>query len=199
MGRCTLIERTLQVLESVGVQKVGIVVGHEGALLRRHVASSPVVRAAFKRDLTFFENAQFEKPNGLSVLAARAFVTERTLLVMADQIAAPGLVRELVALPAAGDRTVLCVDRDLARVFDIDDATKVQLSGDRVVRIAKGLRAYQASSAGLFLLSPSLVEALEGACPSRRSPRACRRRPIAGSSSVTTSRGAPGRTSTRPR
>jgi 2-aminoethylphosphonate-pyruvate transaminase len=162
VGRCTLIERTLQVLESVGVQKVGIVVGHEGDLLRKHVAASSVVRAAFKRDITFFDNAQFEKPNGLSVLAARAFVTERTLLVMADQIAAPGLVRELVALPAAGDRTVLCVDRDLARVFDIDDATKVQLSGDRVVRIAKGLRAYQATSAGLFVMSPSLVEALDG-------------------------------------
>ncbi|HTA18982.1 MAG TPA: aminotransferase class V-fold PLP-dependent enzyme, partial [Polyangia bacterium] len=157
-----LIERTLQVLESVGVQKVGIVVGHEGALLRKHVAASSVVRATFKRDITFFENARFEKPNGLSVLAARAFVTERTLLVMADQIAAPGLVRELVALPAAGDRTVLCVDRDLARVFDIDDATKVQLSGDRVVRIAKGLRAYQATSAGLFVMSPGLVAALEG-------------------------------------
>ena len=98
-------------------------------------------------------NPAFERPNGLSVLAARAFVTERTLLVMADQIVAPGLVRELVAAPAAGDRSVLCVDRDLARVFDIDDATKIELGGDRVVRIGKGLRpgTYQAVSAGLVL------------------------------------------------
>ena len=34
-------------------------------------------------------------------------------------------LRELVVAPATGDRTVLAVDRDLARVFDIDDATKV--------------------------------------------------------------------------
>ena len=162
VGRCTLIERTLQVLEGVGVQRVGIVVGYEGALVRKHVAASAVVPAAFKRAITFFENERFELPNGLSVLAARSFVTERTLLVMADQIAAPGLVRELVAAPAAGDRTILCVDRDLARVFDIDDATKVQLSGDAVVQIGKGLRAYNATSAGLFVMSPSLVEALEG-------------------------------------
>jgi len=162
VGRCTLIERTLQVLESVGVQKVGVVVGYEGALVRKHVAASSLLRASFKRDIAFFDNEQFERPNGLSVLAARAFVTERTLLVMADQVVAPGLVRELVAAPAAGDRTLLCVDRDLARVFDIDDATKVQLSGDRVVRIAKGLRAYQATSAGLFVMSPSLVDALAG-------------------------------------
>ncbi|HEV3032286.1 MAG TPA: NTP transferase domain-containing protein, partial [Polyangia bacterium] len=164
VGRCTLLERTLQMLESVGVQKVGIVVGHEDVLLRKHVAASSVVRPAFKRQITYFDNPAFERPNGLSALAARAFVTERTLLVMADQIVAPGLVRELVAVPAAGDRTVLCVDRDLARVFDIDDATKVQLSGDAVVRIGKGLRAgaYKATSAGLFVMSPSLVEALEG-------------------------------------
>jgi 2-aminoethylphosphonate-pyruvate transaminase len=162
VGRCTLIERTLQLLESVGIQKVGVVVGYEGALVRKHVAGSSVVPAALKRAITFYDNERFERPNGLSVLAARAFVTERTLLVMADQIAAPGLVRELVASAAAGDRTVLCVDRDLARVFDIDDATKVQLSGDRVVQIGKGLREYHATSAGLFVMSPTLVKALEG-------------------------------------
>jgi 2-aminoethylphosphonate-pyruvate transaminase len=162
VGRCTLIERTLQLLQSVGVQKVAIVVGHEGALVRKHVAASSIVPAAHKRAITFYENPAFERPNGLSVLAARDFVTERTLLVMADQIAAPGLVRELVAAPAAGDRTVLCVDRDLARVFDIDDATKVQLAGDRVVKIGKGLADYHATSAGLFVMSPSLVEALAG-------------------------------------
>jgi 2-aminoethylphosphonate-pyruvate transaminase len=136
-------------------------VGYEGELVRKHVAASAILPGAFKRAVTFYENSAFERPNGLSVLAARAFVTERTLLVMADQIVAPGLVRELVAAPAAGDRTLLCVDRDLPRVFDIDDATKVQLAGDRVVQIGKGLRAYHATSAGLFVMSPSLVEALE--------------------------------------
>lgn len=162
LGGRTLIERTLEVLAGVGIQKVGIVVGHEAAAVRKHVAGSASISAATKKNITWFENAAFERPNGLSVLAARAFVTERTLLVMADQIAAPGLVRELVAGPAAGERTVLCVDRDLARVFDIDDATKVQLSGDRVVQIGKGLRSYQATSAGLFVMSPTLIEALDG-------------------------------------
>src|SRR4029079_18582768 len=97
--------------------------------------------------------------SGLSVLAARSFITERTLLVMADQIAAPSLVRELAAAPAASDRTVLCIDRSLSWVFEIDDATKIKLAGDRVVKIGKGLREYQAVSAGLFVMSPTLLEA----------------------------------------
>src|ERR1700690_2980850 len=102
VGGKTLIERTLLMLDAMGIQKVGVVVGYEGAQLRAHLAGSSVIRASFKRNFSFFENPAWEKPNGLSVLAARAFVTERTLLVMADQIVAPGLVRELVALPAGG-------------------------------------------------------------------------------------------------
>src|SRR6478609_5818097 len=142
VGRCTLLERTLGLMESLGVQKIGIVVGFNGAAVRRHVSGSTVLSAATKRRVTFFENPDWQGPNGLSVLAARPFLTERTLLVMADQIAAPALVREVGALANTGDRTVLCIDRDLARVFDIDDATKVKLAGDRVTDIGKGLTAY---------------------------------------------------------
>ena len=111
------------------------------------MAGSARLGAALKRRVVFFENPEWDGPNGLSVLAARAFVTERTLLVMADQIAAPALLRELCALPAAAGPTVLAVDRDLPRVFDIDDATKVKLAGDRVRRDRQGARARTTRSA----------------------------------------------------
>ena len=155
VGGRPLLDRTLGLLDAVGIQKIGIVVGYAGAAIRRHVAATG-------RRITFFENAEWDGPNGLSVLAARAFVTERTLLVMADQIQAPALVAELCALPAGSGPTVLAVDRDLARVFDIDDATKVQVAGDRVTGIGKPLARYEAISAGLFVMAPSLITALEG-------------------------------------
>ena len=161
LGGRSLLERTLLLLEATGVQKIGVVVGYAGAAIRRHVAGSGRLSPALQRRVTFFENAEWDGPNGLSVLAARAFVTERTLLMMADQIAAPALVRELAALPAGGGPTVLAIDRDLPRVFDIDDATKVRLAGDRVTGIAKGLPSYDAVSAGLFVMAPSLCAALE--------------------------------------
>ena len=105
VGRCNLLERTLGLLESLGVGRIGISVGFEGAAIRQLVASSASLAAATKRRVTFFENDRWQGPNGLSVLAARQFVTERTLLLMADQIAAPALVRELASLPPPGDRT----------------------------------------------------------------------------------------------
>ena len=53
------------------------------------------------------------------------------------------------------------VDRDLARVFDIDDATKVRLAGDRVAEIGKQLTKYGAVSTGLYVMAPSLLAALD--------------------------------------
>jgi 2-aminoethylphosphonate-pyruvate transaminase len=160
VGRCSVIERTLELLEDLGVARIGITVGFAADAVRRHIAASTVLSAALKRRVTFFDNPDWQGPNGLSVLAARSFVTERTLLLMADQIAAPGLVREIASHAAPGDRTVLGVDRDLSRVFDIDDATKVKLAGDRVTEIGKQLTSYDAVSAGLFVISPSLVDVL---------------------------------------
>jgi 2-aminoethylphosphonate-pyruvate transaminase len=160
VGRCSVIERTLELLEDLGVARIGITVGFAGAEVRRHITASSVLSAATKRRVTFFENDDWQGPNGLSVLAARSFVTERTLLLMADQIAAPGLVREIASHSTPGDRTVLGVDRDLSRVFDIDDATKVKLVGDRVAEIGKQLTSYEAVSAGLFVIAPSLIEVL---------------------------------------
>src|SRR5450432_1167708 len=161
VGGASLIERTLAVLLDVGIQRIAIAIGYGGAAVRRHVAGSIRLPASAKRRVTFFENPDWEGPNGLSVLAARSFVTERTLLVMSDQIAAPALLRDLGALPAASGPTVLAVDRDLPRVFDIDDATKVKLTADRVTEIGKGLPSYDAVGAGLYVMAPSLCETLE--------------------------------------
>jgi choline kinase len=46
VGRCSVLERTLELLEDMGVGRIGITIGFEGAAVRRHVASSPVLSAA---------------------------------------------------------------------------------------------------------------------------------------------------------
>ena len=161
VGRQSLIERTLRVLASAGVRHVAIVVGWQGDLLKRFLSEKTELPERLGIELTFFDNPRWEEPNGLSVQVARTFVTERTLLVMADQIAAPALVADLVSASPAGDRTILCVDGDLARVFDIDDATKVKLRGHDVVAIGKEVTGPAAVSAGLFVMSPTLLNALD--------------------------------------
>ncbi len=174
VGGAELLLRQLRVLRRVGVRRVAITLGWQGALIEARVdrwrAAEPV--ASLPDEICFFHNPGWDRPNGLSVLAARSFVTEPTLLLMADQIAAPGLVERLAVRPA-GDLTVLGVDRELSRVYDIDDATKLTLdqlhAGDdqarrgrlRVRAIGKGLNDYQAVSTSLFALAPSLIDCLD--------------------------------------
>jgi 1L-myo-inositol 1-phosphate cytidylyltransferase len=126
VGGVPLILRTLRMLGAAGIKRAAIVAGFDSPHLRREVEGMKRAEPSLP-EVVFIENPAWDRPNGLSVLAARKFVSERTLLVMADQIAAPRLVREMVELPGDGETNVLAVDYDLSRVFDFDDATKVKV------------------------------------------------------------------------
>jgi 2-aminoethylphosphonate-pyruvate transaminase len=165
VGASPLLLRTLRVLAGAGIRRVAITLGFDAQRVRKEVEAMKRAEGSLP-ELTFIDNPAWERPNGLSVLAARAFITERTLLVMSDQIAAPHLVREMAQQPCEGELTVLAVDPDLSRVFDFDDATKVKLwdhkSRDkRVSAIGKDLADHDAVSTGLFVMSPTLVACLD--------------------------------------
>ena len=172
VGGLPLLARTLSQLARCGIRRVGVTLGWQGVLVRRRLEQLRAAAAsgdddAWPADLQLFDNADWDRPNGLSVLAARRFITEPTLLLMADQVAAPALIQRFASLPVPDGRTVLGIDRDLSRVFDIDDATKVALASERggrlrVARMSKQLTEYEAVSTSLFVMSPSLLEALDG-------------------------------------
>jgi 2-aminoethylphosphonate-pyruvate transaminase len=164
VGGVPLILRTLRVLGRAGIKRAAIALGWHGELVMRRIESLCAGQPGLP-ELSFFDNPRWDGPNGLSVLASRRFLTERTLLVMADQIAAPHLIEEMLRQPAREGVTVLGIDRDLSRVFDLDDATKVKLlsgpDGLHVTAIGKRLREHDAVSTSVFVMSPTLVEALE--------------------------------------
>jgi len=164
VGGISLVLRCLRVLAAAGIRRAAITVGYDAERVRREVTALGRKEASLP-EIVFFENPAWEGPNGVSVLAAREFIGERTLLLMSDQIAAPHLVREMSGFSADGENTVLAVDPDLSRVFDFDDATKVNLRPTggrekRVVAIGKGLADYDAVSTGMFVMSPALVDCL---------------------------------------
>lgn len=165
VGSIPLILRTLRTLSALGLRRVAITVGFDAASVRREAESMKRAEPGLP-ELLFFDNPDFEQPNGMSVLAAKPFISERTLLLMSDQIAAPHLVREMLDYPAEGDATILSIDHELSRVFDFDDATKVKLwprtgRDMRVSGIGKSLTDYDAVSASIFVMAPSLIRCLE--------------------------------------
>ncbi|HJK92069.1 MAG TPA: NTP transferase domain-containing protein, partial [Polyangiaceae bacterium LLY-WYZ-15_(1-7)] len=153
-----LIVRVIRALERSGVDEVGVVIGHLGDVLRDALEATP-----FAAKLSFFENDEVDKPNGTSLLKAADFVTGPTYLLMSDHLWSPSLVRSVSRFPLAHDEAVLGVDYDIPGCFDLDDATKVRVRGDRIVEIGKELPSYDCLDTGVFRITPALIEALRDA------------------------------------
>ncbi len=151
-----LIVRVLRELERAGVERVGVVVGHLGDVLERALRQQ-----CWDLDLRFVTNDEFHKPNGTSLLKAKALVQGPTLLLMGDHLWSPELLERVRAFPLAQDEAVLGVDFKIDECFDLDDATKVAIRGDRVVSIGKELAHYDALDTGVFRITEAVIEALE--------------------------------------
>jgi 1L-myo-inositol 1-phosphate cytidylyltransferase len=155
VGGRMMLRRTLDALAMNGVRDVGIVIGYRGEEIKAAFAEGhPEVR------ITWIENPEYEKPNGVSVLAARWFLKGRAFLLMSDHVFCPDVLAPLARLDAKGDSTILVVDSDIPRCYDLDDATKVLRSGDLIVDIGKQIPDYDCVDTGIFVISPLLVNEL---------------------------------------
>ena len=146
-----LAERAVRSLLAVGIHEIAMVVGYRAREVMAALAQLPV---------EFFVNDEFVKPNGLSVCAAESFVEERSLLLMADHVFQPWMLWPLVAQSPRGDDLLLAVDRDIDGVFDLDDATKVRTSGNRIADIGKTISPFDSVDTGLFCIPPMLCTVL---------------------------------------
>ena len=154
-----LLEHILLSSHAAGIEKFVVVVGHRADALRRWFADRPL------RDIsvTLVENADYRKANGVSALAARKWLKNPFLLLMADHIFEPKTARTLLGQTVGADQVILGVDYNIERIFDPDDATKVKIEGDDIVDIGKDLVEYDALDTGMFLCGPGLFDRLESA------------------------------------
>jgi choline kinase len=155
VGGMPLLRRTLRALAQNGVNDVAIVIGYRGGEIR---AAFPAGEEGQR--LTWIENPEWEKPNGVSVLAARSFLKGRSFLLMSDHVFCPDVLAPLTRLDRRADGSILVVDPDIPRCFDLADATKVRRNGDLIVDIGKGIEEYDAIDTGIFVISPALMDEL---------------------------------------
>ena len=153
-----LIVRAIRNLERAGVDEVVVIIGYLGDVLKTALS-----RYRFDLKLTFVENDEYDKPNGTSLLKAKAYVQGPTFVLMSDHLWAPQLIAPIDAFKLKSDEAVLGIDFDIQRCVDIPDATKVFLEGERIVRISKELPEYHALDTGVFKITEALIEALERA------------------------------------
>lgn len=148
----------LDALMHAGIRKIYAVVGYQSD--RLIAALTDLAWAGI--EFNFIRNPNWEKRNGISVLAAENITTAPFLLAMSDHLWDRSIVERLLD-QARPDQLSVAVDRKLDFIFDLDDAMKLRTRGDRIVAIGKDLDRYDAIDTGLFVSPAELFEYLRRA------------------------------------
>lgn len=147
-------------LADAGVERVGVVVGFRRDLICSALDSElDYVRRNIQIDV--IDNPEYEKSNGLSVLAARPSFDGPFLLSMADHVYDQSLAETAAGADMATADLHLCVDYRIDEIYDMPDATKVVTEEKRIVRIGKELEDFDCVDCGVFAVSPALFDELE--------------------------------------
>jgi len=153
----TLLERAILSCKEVGVREFYVVIGYRAHIIASYLRS-------LERKLSVLiqpvENPNWREGNGSSALSVASYVSRPFLLLMCDHIFDPEILRLLLAVGTNTADCLLAVDGHPDHVFDLNDATKVQLDGDVITGIGKEKVSFDAVDTGLFLCQPSLFEAL---------------------------------------
>ncbi len=150
-----LVAHALAHAQASGCTEAVVVVGHEGARVRRAIEAigSPLA-------VRFVETPDPTSPNGHSLLAAARVARPHFFLQMVDHLFGCVVLPALAAAPLGGAEAArVLVDRAPVGL-DLDDATKVRLDGDRVLAIGKHIEPWDAVDAGCFLLTRAVFDAL---------------------------------------
>lgn len=153
-----IIEHIIGRAHRAGIERFVIVVGYRSDLIRNWFEGR-----SLGVSVTFVENPEYHKSNGVSALKARNEIHENFLLLMADHLFEPETAERLIHQPLGSDEVILAVDPNIDRIFDLNDATKVLRDGSHIVDIGKEIAEYDALDTGMFLCSPALFERLESA------------------------------------
>lgn len=153
-----ILEHVILRAHQAGIDRFVIVVGYRSDLIRSWFDGR-----SLGVSVTWVENPDYHKSNGISALKARDEIRENFLLLMSDHIFEPETARVLLRQRLAPGEVILAVDPKIDRIFDLDDATKVRRDGDRIVDIGKEIAHYDALDTGMFLCSPALFDRLESA------------------------------------
>lgn len=139
------------------IEDIVLVVGYLGGKIRRFLGDG----SKYGIKIEFARNNHWKLGNGVSVYVARKYLRENFVLLMSDHIFDPRILLDLKNFDIEASECALCVDTRMRYVFDIDDATKVKVVGDKIVDIGKGLREFNGVDMGIFLCSPEIFKFLK--------------------------------------
>ena len=155
-----LLKRTILTAGRAGIDRFVIVTGHRSDEIRQAIDRDSQITA----EVQWVFNPDWERGNGLSVLAARPHLGgESFVLSMSDHLFDPGVFVVMQNTTLGNGECALGVDYRVDDVFDLDDATKVRVDSGKIEAIGKTMTEFNAIDAGVFSCSPALFGVLEAA------------------------------------
>ena len=158
IGDRAVLSYTIDALQEVGIENLHVVTGFNSDALLKGI--EPLIPAGI--ELHAVHNMEWQKQNGISVLAARSQISSPFFLTMGDHLFERSIV-DLLLREAKRDELNVAIDRKLNSIFDPEDAMKVLTCEDRIVNIGKDLRNYDAIDTGAFVCPLSFFDYLNEA------------------------------------
>ncbi|RMF68137.1 MAG: nucleotidyl transferase [Calditrichaeota bacterium] len=153
-----LLERIILTAKNAGVEGFKIVVGYKAEAIKQALGNGE----KYGTTIEYIYNPEWQKGNGVSVLAAKDYFHEPFILLMADHLFEESIIRDLLNFPIEDGECVLAIDRNLkGSHFSLDDVTKVLVDDGYISKIGKTVHQYNALDTGFFLCTPVLFQALE--------------------------------------
>ena len=156
-----LIERVIHSAMEGGADEFYVITGYEGEQVSYFLRQ---LAQRLKVSIIPIQNDDWQQENGVSVLKARGIIEESFLLLMADHLYDPAIIRSLQKQPLKEDEILLAVDTDMNNpMVDIEDVTKVHMKDGHILNIGKTIDDFNGFDTGTLLCTPMIFEALERA------------------------------------
>jgi choline kinase len=147
-GKKTILATILNNIYQAGIKDIIIVLGFKSTKIIEYLEK----QNNFGLNISYVKNKEWKKGNGISVLAAKEATNKKNfLLSMSDHLVSVSALKKVISYK--GNKNVLLVDPNVDSIFDIDDATKVQVDGNSILNIAKELSEYNGIDCGIFNLN----------------------------------------------
>jgi len=150
----SLIEKVTLTAKQAGIDEFVIVIGYLGEKIKDELDDGD----KYGVKITYIENREWQKENGVSVLKAKELLNEKFVLLMSDHIFDDRILKELVDYDIRSS-VILAVDRKEPSPGD----TKVLEKKGKIVDIGKDIEESNCIDTGIFLCSPKIFFYLEEA------------------------------------
>jgi len=154
----SLIEYVITSFKKAGINDFLIVTGYKGELIQKKLGEGKKLGV----NITYVSNSQWQNGNATSLIAAREELHDdkNFILSMSDHIYNETLIFK--ALNDYNGKPMVCVDRSPIHVKDIEDATKVMVGLDGLVKdIGKEIWDWNCIDTGVFILPSNVFNILD--------------------------------------